>query len=234
MNDDVDTDVERTIVSYKFGKDGQGICFVDLADEGLSIRFYGEKEQISIHVQTEKLFDFCDWLNKRLGLPTQQISADFINVIRGIGHQVGCSYIFRRDDRLTLKRGLKAIELAKEKIQDGSEADRAGDVSDKLFAIVKRGKLTFTELASNMMKKNCKNCDFWYSCKDWDHPGIEHMVAHGECKKAIVGHYDKLIRDDDNTLPMMVQDGEGSSWCELITHENHYCACWKLRRGKIT
>jgi len=64
-------------------------------------------------------------------------------------------------------------------------------------------------------------------CKDWSFPGIEHLIAYGECKKAIVGHYDDLIRGGDNTLPMMVQDGEGSSWCELITHENHCCNCWK-------
>jgi len=118
MSDDVDVDVEQTIVSYKFGRDGQGICFVDLADDGLSIRFYGEKEQTSIHIQNEKLFDFCNWLNKRLGLPAQQISPDFMNIIRQISHEVGCSYIYRSGDKSKLKRGLKALDLAKEKMQE--------------------------------------------------------------------------------------------------------------------
>jgi len=131
MSDDIDIDIEQTIVSYKFGRDGRGICFVDLADDGLSIRFYGEKEQTSIYVPTEKLFDFCNWMNKRLGLPTHQISADFINVIKRIGHQVGCSYIFRRDDRSKLKRGLKAIELAKEKMQDEIEEQIQDEIEEQ-------------------------------------------------------------------------------------------------------
>jgi len=115
-------EIEQTAVSYKFGGVGSGaICFVDMTDDGLSIQFHGEKEQTSIHVPAEELVDFTDWLNKRLGLPIYQVSPDFLNTVWRIAHKVGGSYTYRVGDKAKLKKGLKALELAKERIEDRSQ-----------------------------------------------------------------------------------------------------------------
>ena len=110
-----DVGIEKSNVSYKFGNNGRAICFVDLTDDGLSIQFHGEKEQTSIHVPAEELVDFTEWLNKRLGLPIWQLNPDFINTVWRISHKIGGSYTYRVGDKAKLKKGLKAIELAREK-----------------------------------------------------------------------------------------------------------------------
>jgi len=86
-----------------------------LTDDGISIQFYGEKEQTSIHVPAEELVDFTDWLNKRLGLPVWQLETDFINTVWRIAHKTGDTYPYRQGDKEKLKKGLKAIELEREK-----------------------------------------------------------------------------------------------------------------------
>lgn len=113
--DSASVPVESTAVSYKFGNSiGSGaICFVDLTEDGISIQFYGEKEQTSIHVPAEELVDFCDWLNQRLGLPIYQINPDFKNTVYRIDHKIGGTYTYRQGDKTKLKKGLKALELAK-------------------------------------------------------------------------------------------------------------------------
>lgn len=112
-------------MTYWFGSpmsapDSSGvICFVDLAQDGLVIQFYGEKEQTSIHVPVEQLIDFVDWLNQRLGLPAYQVNPDFINTVRKIAYKIGGTYTYRIADKRKLKSGLKAIELAKKRSDDG-------------------------------------------------------------------------------------------------------------------
>ena len=109
-------EVTESPIDYTiYGANETFVQFKDLGIDGLKVLLQGEKEETAIHLPSEDLQGFHEWLSVRFGLPCQQVSNEFLAVLRRFSCTVGLVFSFKPSDKIKVKRGVKTLEAAREK-----------------------------------------------------------------------------------------------------------------------